>query len=300
MPADNYINSINLNKDTDFPYLVLDVTDDHAYPRNPGFQVMHWHEDLQFIYVSSGTIEVRTLDHSVFLHPGDGIFINKNIIHHVRRLESCHYNSFIFPEYFLEFYMGSPLKKFVEDITTDTDIALYPLTDSVPWQKDALYFLQQLAALENHKTEFYSYDVLTKLSALWLIICKNIQNGNDCNTSSHVSNAVQIRTRQILQYIDAHYSEEITLSDLAGSANISKSECGRCFQLCLDTTPYKYLLEFRLSKAAKLLKETDLPVGIIAENTGFHQMSHFGKCFKEKTGHTPREYRSMNAPSSMR
>lgn len=57
---DKYINSINLNNDTDFPYLVLDVVNDKAYPRNPGFQVMHWHEDLQFIYVLSGTVEVRT------------------------------------------------------------------------------------------------------------------------------------------------------------------------------------------------------------------------------------------------
>ncbi len=47
----SYINSVNLNIDTDFPYLVLDVADGSAYPRNPGFGVMHWHEDLQFIYV---------------------------------------------------------------------------------------------------------------------------------------------------------------------------------------------------------------------------------------------------------
>lgn len=37
----NYINSVNLNADSDFPYLVLDVINDQSYPRNPGFQVMH-------------------------------------------------------------------------------------------------------------------------------------------------------------------------------------------------------------------------------------------------------------------
>lgn len=51
----NYINSVNLNINSDFPYLVLDVINDIAYPRNPGFQVMHWHEDLQFI-----TLAVKT------------------------------------------------------------------------------------------------------------------------------------------------------------------------------------------------------------------------------------------------
>ena len=61
----NCINSVNLNADSDFPYLVLDVVGDQSYPRNPGFQVMHWHEDLQFIYVLDGEIEIKTLDTSV-------------------------------------------------------------------------------------------------------------------------------------------------------------------------------------------------------------------------------------------
>ncbi len=38
---EKYINSVNLNSHTDFPYLVLDVIGDKSYPRNPGFQVMH-------------------------------------------------------------------------------------------------------------------------------------------------------------------------------------------------------------------------------------------------------------------
>lgn len=38
---EKYINSINLNSQTDFPYLVLDVVNDRSYPRNPGFHVMH-------------------------------------------------------------------------------------------------------------------------------------------------------------------------------------------------------------------------------------------------------------------
>ena len=59
----------------------------------------------------------------------------------------------------------------------------------------------------------------------------------------------------------------------------------------MNTTPYKYLTEFRLSKAAQLLTKTNEPVGNIAAAVGFHQMSHFGKCFREKTGYSPREYR---------
>ena len=81
LDREQYINSVNLNIDTDFPYLVLDVINDNSFPRNPGFHVMHWHEDLQFILVLEGTIEVQTLDTSVLIHTGEGLFINKNVVH---------------------------------------------------------------------------------------------------------------------------------------------------------------------------------------------------------------------------
>ena len=101
LDREQYINSVNLNIDTDFPYLVLDVINDNSFPRNPGFHVMHWHEDLQFILVLDGTIEVQTLDTSVRIRTGEGLFINKNVVHDVLRLDNCHYNSFIFPAHFL-------------------------------------------------------------------------------------------------------------------------------------------------------------------------------------------------------
>lgn len=52
-------------------------------------------------------------------------------------------------------------------------------------------------------------------------------------------------------------------------------------------------MEYRLSKAEILLKNSDKSIGDIADCVGFHQVSYFGKCFKEKTGFTPREYRSI-------
>mgnify|MGYP005768700697 CR=1 FL=1 len=286
----NYINSVNLNAESDFPYLVLDVINDQSYPRNPGFQVMHWHEDLQFIYVLDGAIEVKTLDASTSagLKKGSGIFINKNIVHLVRKTKACHYNSFIFPDYFLEFYFGSPAKAFVENIVGKEQLPICIFNKDVSSCRSVLSVLEKLSELENHKTEFYAYEVLTLLSQLWLEMCKNIQL-----PKSGVETALNIRMRKFLQYINEHYSEDISLDSLAQSSNVSKSECLRCFKASMQTTPYKYLMEFRLSKAAELLKSTDESIGNIADSVGFHQISHFGKCFREKTGYSPRDYRKQ-------
>ena len=288
MEKEDYINSINLNIDTDFPYLVLDVIGKNSYPRNPGFQVMHWHEDLQFIYVLDGIIEVRTLDNSVQIQTGEAIFINKNVVHFVREIKNCHYNSFLFPPYFLAFYAGSPAKDFVDSVITNDRLPIVHFTAAVAWHKEVSALLQQLALLEKNKTSFYVYEVLVRLSSLWLTMCKHITLPQEQTES-----VIHLRMQKILRFIEEHFSEEITLSDLSASANISKSECSRCFKISMDTTPYKYLTEYRLSKAAQLLAKTNEPVGNIAAAVGFHQISHFGKCFKEKTGCSPKAYREM-------
>lgn len=101
------------------------------------------------------------------------------------------------------------------------------------------------------------------------------------------------RIRIFLTYIHSHYQEKISLANLAQEAHVSKSECLRCFHSLLNMTPYNYLLDFRLNKAADLLKNSDMTVSAIAHKVGFNQVSHFGVLFKKKTGFSPLKYRHL-------
>ena len=287
MKQDKYINSVNLNQNTNFPYLVLNVFNGNSYPRNPGFRVMHWHEDIQFIYVLDGEIEVVTLDSRTPVHKDEGFFINKNVVHLVHKVEACHNNSFIFPDYFLRFYIGSPADQIVNQIIGKNDFPVFLITNESK-NYPILHALKKLSSLEQNKTSLYPYEVLQALSTLWLEFYRTIHvpGKEDHRKNSQISNRMAI----FLQYIEAHYKETISLEALAQSANVSKSECLRCFKSTIQVTPYKYLIEYRLSKAADLLKNTDLPIETIASDVGFTHVSHFGKCFREKTGFSPREY----------
>lgn len=286
MEQQNYINSVNLNQNTDFPYLVLNIVNDNSYPRNPGFQVMHWHEDLQFIYVLSGDIEVVTLETVVLLHPGEGVFINKNVVHLVRKKNLCHYNSFVFPDYFLKFYFGSPAGNTVDQVTENKNFPIFHIKDQKE-NRNVLDTLKKLTDLEQEKTPLYGYEVLTTLCTLWLELCRIVTLPQALSPQ----NVVEGRMTIFLRYIEQHFSESISLDMLAESAHVSKSECLRCFKSSLQTAPYQYLMEYRLSKAAELLRSTDAPISEIANRVGFLQTSHFGKCFREKTGMAPSAYR---------
>ncbi len=286
MEQQNYINSVNLNQNTDFPYLVLNIVNDNSYPRNPGFQVMHWHEDLQFIYVLSGDIEVVTLETVVLLHPGEGVFINKNVVHLVRKKNLCHYNSFVFPDYFLKFYFGSPAGNTVDQVTENKNFPIFPIKDQKE-NRNVLDTLKKLTDLEQEKTPLYVYEVLVCLCTLWLELCRIVTLPQALSPK----NVVEERMTIFLRYIGQHFSESISLDMLAESAHVSKSECLRCFKSSLQTAPYQYLMEYRLSKAAELLRSTDAPISEIASRVGFSQASHFGKYFREKTGASPNAYR---------
>ena len=50
----------------------------------------------------------------------------------------------------------------------------------------------------------------------------------------------------------------------------------------------------RLAQAAARLKDSDAPIGAIAVDTGFQQVSYFGKCFRRKLGMSPRAYRQQH------
>jgi len=128
---------------------------------------------------------------------------------------------------------------------------------------------------------------MVRLSALWLILSRHtdIPAGRRDETSR--------RMQLFLRYIEEHFSDEISLASLAGAANVSPSECLRCFKMSMGNTPYRYLTEFRLARAAALLAGSDAPVARIAAETGFNHPSHFAKLFRESTGCSPREYRKM-------
>ena len=172
------------------------------------------------------------------------------------------------------------------------DFPVFPIVNGKGNQR-ILDTLKKLSSLEQNKTSLYPYEVLSTLSVLWLEFCRAVQLSEK---ESHKKNSqISNRMAVFLQYIDDHYQEDVALESLAKSANVSKSECLRCFKTTLQTTPYKYLTEYRLSRAADLLKNTDMLIENIAFEAGFHHVSHFGKCFREKTGFSPSEYRNSNA-----
>ena len=76
-----------------------------------------------------------------------------------------------------------------------------------------------------------------------------------------------------------------------GCAVVSAGESKRVVRATIDTTPIRYLRQYRIRQAARLLCHTEERISDIASRCGFQDMSYFTKSFREQLGCTPTEYR---------
>ena len=86
----------------------------------------------------------------------------------------------------------------------------------------------------------------------------------------------------------------ITREALAGQVYLSPDYMAKIFKKETGTTINDFIRQERINFAKRLLKQTNLPVTMIAQNVGYNSMAYFSSTFRALTGCTPREYRSSH------
>ena len=110
--------------------------------------------------------------------------------------------------------------------------------------------------------------------------------------NSDVSLTDSLVVSDAVNYIHAHVSENITLSDLcAVCRGISPQYLCRLFKRYMEMRPVEYIRKVRISRAKKLLSNTDLPVQEVAARCGFENATYFYRCWNKTEKESPAEYR---------
>ena len=105
----------------------------------------------------------------------------------------------------------------------------------------------------------------------------------------------------VIRYMEGHYTQSLPLRELAAQVYLSPSQLIRRFKRETGYTPHEYLNRLRIARAERLLRYTDMPVGIVAQEVGFRQSSRFIQLYKEINGITPGDERHKSAlPKSLR
>lgn len=273
---------------TNFPFLAMDCNNRINIPPRQRFQEMHWHDDIQITYVLEGKIKIIALDQSIVVGKGEGVFINKHVLHQFVEMESSHYRSYVFPDVFIKFYDQSPMSKDIESISEKQHIGICLLNKSDE-TIDIIKNLDEAVFGSNRppNKEYYISMLLVRFMYAFIHSQTNKDSYDVVASDYHLS------FQKCLAFIHRHYGEEISLDTIASYGNISVGHCGRLFLQILETTPYEYLINYRIKKSLELLSQNNKTISQIALEVGFNDVSHFIQSFKKRMKVTPKQYQKQ-------
>lgn len=99
--------------------------------------------------------------------------------------------------------------------------------------------------------------------------------------------------QKVTRFCEENLEKDITLKTISDDIAMNKNYFCSFFKKNMGISFWSYLVKLRMEKAKELLCRTDYKANIIAEMVGYKNSSHFGKTFKEYTGRTPAEYRTL-------
>ncbi|MBA4603257.1 helix-turn-helix domain-containing protein [Thermoactinomyces mirandus] len=137
----------------------------------------------------------------------------------------------------------------------------------------------------NWKDGLTIYNAKGRLESLLTSIFQAILSQGPVSTQSEI--------QTILNYIEMHYMDGVSLEEVADFVHLSPHYVSRLFKKEVQTTFINYVTDRRIEHAKEMLKNTSLPVVNIAMKLSFQEHTYFSKVFKKTVGLTPTEYRNQ-------
>lgn len=250
----------------------------------------HWHEGFEAILCIEGSLDLFVANRAVTLKPGMAAFINAWRPHSACGSPRARIRSVVFSEALVAGGMGTVI---AQHYTSPLKTA--PNIDTLVFEADdranepfAEHLAQAVNELEGEEPGF-EIRCREQLSQLILLAWKRAESLDALDTKNSARAERVLRMRE---YIAEHYAESITVAQIAETARVCERECLRCFSETLGVSPSRYLLMYRLAKAAELLTSTSLSIGDIARAVGIKSQSNFAQLFRRDYRCTPREYRA--------
>lgn len=249
----------------------------------------HWHTAMEIIFTLENTYTIEAHQQKYVMEPGDIAIIPSGTVHSISSPEKgCRFVFMFEPNLFSQLpgfnYVLSLIPQPVL-INYDTNPQLYPAETALLWELVEHYWGNGLTKdLNIFSTMIRFFSTFGEHTAN--VIPPTINN------SSKAGSLVS-RLSMVLDYLDTHYSENITLEEAANIACFSKFYFTRLFKQYTNQTFYDYLSTKRIKAAEQMLIIPNLPITEISLKAGFSSLSSFNRTFKRLKGCSPSEYRSL-------
>ena len=246
--------------------------------------ILHSHPFSELFYVINGQGAFLAEGSEFPVKQNDMVIINPHVQHTEKSLPGAPLNYIVLGIEGLSFSFGRLA-------TARAGVSSQPTPDTVykhNMSKTNVYsYLNSM--LEEITEQQEDYEAVCQNLLEVLLIC--ILRSGSLSVVPDNSRLLNRECTQIKNYLDANYSETITLDSLAALTHMNKYYLAHTFTKYVGLSPINYLLQKRIQEGKSLLESTSYSIAQISDLLGFSSQSYFSQAFRKATGMTPMQYR---------
>lgn len=255
---------------------------------------IHWHNDLEINLIREGEAVFQVYQKSYRVRTGEGFLLNRNVPHSCSSPGNEHvrYSTILVRPDFLYGDFGSDVeRKCFQPFLQNSAIPCIYLTGFDENGKEILQKLNQVEEAFDRKRFCYELKIKGLLCEAFAMI---LYGHRQELTKFVPANLQELeRLEKMLNYLNMHFTEVISLQDLADQVHLSREVCCRLFKKMTGKTITGYLEEYRVNKSFSLVQSGQYSMIQITEMVGFSNPSRFASAFRKRFGCNPGEYNSV-------
>ncbi|MBS4803475.1 MAG: helix-turn-helix transcriptional regulator [Clostridium sp.] len=256
---------------------------------NDWHSTAHFHPFTEIFFITNGQGTFLLDDKIVKVTKWDLIIINPNCLHTEKSSLSD------VPLEYTVLGVDNLLLNFPESyslIDNDRQIKQYIIKNCFRDKDVILDYFDRLILEVEHKA--FNYELACK-SMLILFITHIIRTTTSSLFIEESQEKINLECMKIKNYIDAHYSQNITLDFLSDLSYMNKFHLVHTFTKEIGVSPINYVITRRIQEAKNLLATTNYSIRDIASIVGFSNSSYFSQMFRKVSGVSPKSYRIENS-----
>lgn len=255
---------------------------------------IHWHNDLEINLIREGEAVFQVYQKSYRVRTGEGFLLNRNVPHSCSSPGNEHvrYSTILVRPDFLYGDFGSDVeRKCFQPFLQNSAIPCIHLTGFDENGKEILQKLNQVEEAFDRKRFCYELKIKGLLCEAFAMI---LYGHRQELTKFVPANLQELeRLEKMLNYLNMHFTEVISLQDLADQVHLSREVCCCLFKKMTGKTITGYLEEYRVNKSFSLVQSGQYSMTQITEMVGFSNPSRFASAFRKRFGCNPGEYNSV-------
>lgn len=253
---------------------------------------LHWHAEMEFIYIVAGSGNFKLGLDQVQVTAGDLLVIPPHTIHGAFKIDdtpfSCH--SVVFDLKMLQSFQADlTYMNYILPIISGGVSTPFVLRDDDE-QRQMVDCINGIIRSNEKKQLAYELELKAELFRLFALLFKNKHLKLGMTTKQAQCNKIDVLKR-VVGYIHINYPKKMTINELAQLSGYSEYHFMRFFKLHVAMTVFEYIRTVRLDFAARQLLETDKSITEISFASGFETVTYFTKSFREKYSISPSKYR---------